>query len=1223
MSYGNCIQTTITTLRTRSGATKVCLVIRSCYPAHSLPAIVYARAPPSFQARYFSFRPPPITSPTPYAPSPSPAPAQSSVSLSLTLDYAHNSRSPSPFRASSPSPSTHQGNILRIPQQISPALFANELEYLYTGKGLGEAFEFLFDTSESREQGDAEENRIDKLRKDLVYMWRSRLYSDIRISLTGTFSTSNPEHTTAIFSSHRFILVSRSPYFRTQLLTWAPKATIAAGSSAPGEPLTVTLPSPPFTPASLHFTLGYIYTGTLIFSHRTYDLDTAFAILRSANYLSLPHLYNETQARIVYEMLHGLYHAFLEFDEYERITNAKWGIGGCRCRQCARRVPRILEFALSDDIANNYLERGARRALVGLFGEGWCNSEFAAQPQKIRDSVVKGVGKRTTPTNVFPLLFAAQHAMKKLDAAIDAWADISREMVLTAQKTIDECLVKESELCFEQPEWVEMLEGDGVGFEDGERVGWVMEALKRGMSERYAATVYQVRVFIHHGVCILIPHRPSCRVSSFARTRQKQTRPCFRKRRRSVRRWKKHASTWSDGSGNGGWAYARKVVLTRSRDGPSKKSRKVGCMPIFSIDLIVFAEIEVPVEDLISPAPHHTLRNPHLSRALRPSLIRGSGDTDSDTLSVHSLRASVLSRTIPTSKSRDGNLASSGGSIRSVARSTTTLTPSARVRNHSTISRASERPDSKLTPDSASITSVRTGATAKARAHGHRRSPSSNTTSTRSTDDRPHDKEGDEDDNQDGASTPTPSVSTSPNGRPTLSKIITASTSSMRSTASTSTKLPVHVRPRHPTSHSSHHPSHHATNGLSTLRIPSSVVRPNSSLSSATSDSTFRTAPTELTPTSAGSNGARSRKTSGGSTLSTVSTRTVGTTAKKTTATAAVGVPNVRNRVASGVSITSTRTPVRHDKDKDTAKISPASTAKRLPSAGRTTPVAQKKTLGKTVHVIEKTASQKSSPGPSPRIGRVEIAKPKTDVDQEKDNTPTPTDTDDTETALHTVFTAPEVPILAHDTDPIVTPPLDDDDTLTGRTSTDTITTTTQTPPTSSPSLALTEASLLPPGATLDIGIPCIIASKRKRFRALARYIGEVVGETGPWVGVEVPLDTWVGDVRDGRAWCDGSWCGVRYFDIGGNGSEWEFGGDERAPRRRKTEWPGAGAGTLKGGGGGTKREGDQLMVGLERMKRMRSVSPVASDLSTSESMGLFVRPQQVLYVVDAVGADL
>jgi len=45
---------------------------------------------------------------------------------------------------------------------------------------------------------------------------------------------------------------------------------------------------------------------------------------------------------------------------------------------------------------------------------------------------------------------------------------ISREIVLAAQKSIDECFVRESEACFEQLEWVEILGGDGVGFEEWE-----------------------------------------------------------------------------------------------------------------------------------------------------------------------------------------------------------------------------------------------------------------------------------------------------------------------------------------------------------------------------------------------------------------------------------------------------------------------------------------------------------------------------------------------------------------------------------------------------------------------------------------------------------------------------------------------------------------------------------------------------------------------------------
>jgi hypothetical protein len=109
----------------------------------------------------------------------------------------------------------------------------------------------------------------------------SRLYSDVRIALTGNFSSSDTQGdpTTAIFSSHQFILVSRSPYFHTALLSWP------SSSSSSEEPPILNLPSPPFTPASLHFTLGYIYTGALIFSHRSYDLSTAFAILRASLYL--------------------------------------------------------------------------------------------------------------------------------------------------------------------------------------------------------------------------------------------------------------------------------------------------------------------------------------------------------------------------------------------------------------------------------------------------------------------------------------------------------------------------------------------------------------------------------------------------------------------------------------------------------------------------------------------------------------------------------------------------------------------------------------------------------------------------------------------------------------------------------------------------------------------------------------------------------------------------
>lgn len=147
------------------------------------PAIVYARAPPSFQARYFSFRPAPISSPTPqpYSSSPPPYPQLSTPSLALSLQHNlggslaidYPSRSPSPGyatgqglnasvghlpRSHSPAPSqrtiattmTTVGALTRFPTTMNPTLFAHELEYLYTGKNFGAAFEFLFDAADSK-----------------------------------------------------------------------------------------------------------------------------------------------------------------------------------------------------------------------------------------------------------------------------------------------------------------------------------------------------------------------------------------------------------------------------------------------------------------------------------------------------------------------------------------------------------------------------------------------------------------------------------------------------------------------------------------------------------------------------------------------------------------------------------------------------------------------------------------------------------------------------------------------------------------------------------------------------------------------------------------------------------------------------------------------------------------------------------------------------------------
>jgi len=118
----------------------------------------------------------------------------------------------------------------------------------------------------------------------------------------------------------------------------------------------------------------------------------------------------------------------------------------------------------------------------------------------------------------------------------------------------------------------------------------------------------------------------------------------------------------------------------------------------------------------------------------------------------------------------------------------------------------------------------------------------------------------------------------------------------------------------------------------------------------------------------------------------------------------------------------------------------------------------------------------------------------------------------------------------------------------------------------------------------------------------------------------------WGADKLDGRDWNDGSLDGVRYFEIGSAANSDE--GEERATRRRRLDYMADSAtasitGSISSGAlNRRKREGDQLLVEQDRLKRIRSVSPAVSDVSSMESRGLFVRPQQILLVIDAQEQD-
>lgn len=360
--------------------------------------------------------------------------------------------------------------VLRLTHGDTPEMFQAQLEWLYTGEGFGDVVEWISAEDDSGlggsirdslgRRGDIHERR-DKLGQDLTYMWRSKLYADVRIhldnpSIDDDASDDSDDSTdslssTATFTSHRIILVSRSPYFASLLLNPSSFQSHSSGD--------IHLPTPPFTPATLHFCLGWMYAGHLDFSNRTFDLTTAFQIHRAAIYLQLDALVGEIEARIVWDFCHGL-------------DRAK-----CHCKRCPFRAARVWRFATASDVGAVGLEGLARRYLVDSWAESWAR-DVATADESLRRELVKDVVGTIRPDNVVAIFRSVGIVKTRMETALrtkgreaSVWVDTLESMIETVQLAGRKILVDQFAQIAQGKEMWDLLSGKGFNTDFLDEIG--------------------------------------------------------------------------------------------------------------------------------------------------------------------------------------------------------------------------------------------------------------------------------------------------------------------------------------------------------------------------------------------------------------------------------------------------------------------------------------------------------------------------------------------------------------------------------------------------------------------------------------------------------------------------------------------------------------------------------------------------------------------------------
>ena len=453
-----------------------------------------------FISRPFSRSPTSLSSPTPHLLPPlfpsgaktppssyprlSPLPVQSS-SLSI-----HSFQSEGTIRASF-------DTILRLTHGDTPELFQAQLEWLYTGEGFGDVVEWISAEDDGGLGGSIRDSlgrrgniheRRDKLGQDLTYMWRSKLYADVRIHLNSMEERLDDKSdesddsvdslsSTASFTSHRFILVSRSPYFASVLLN------PSSFSSSPQNTGDIYLPTPPFTPASLHFCLGWMYAGHLDFSNRSFDLGTAFQIHRAATYLQLDALMGEIESRIVWDFCHGL----------ERSR--------CACRRCPLRAARVWRFANAPDVGAVELSKRAKEYVVASWAESW-GREVGTADDKERKVVLDEVVKRINANNVVAAFRSIALLRIRLDTAlrtkgreVGLWVDALTTMLETVQTHSRRLLMDSFSTIADGKEMWDLVSGKGFNMDLLEEVGKeLVDALSTATGCVEGPRIYQALV---------------------------------------------------------------------------------------------------------------------------------------------------------------------------------------------------------------------------------------------------------------------------------------------------------------------------------------------------------------------------------------------------------------------------------------------------------------------------------------------------------------------------------------------------------------------------------------------------------------------------------------------------------------------------------------------------------------------------------------------------------
>ncbi|CAG8432854.1 7342_t:CDS:2 [Diversispora eburnea] len=298
-----------------------------------------------------------------------------------------NGQSIRSVRLSNPDPIT-------VKTDADPFLFKQELKFFYTGEEGSEEFLNAVDTTDELEQ--------QKLKEDLLYMYKSKLYTDVE-----------------------------SEYFKKMLSSNFLEARTAS----------ISLDATIFSPMSINLILSFIYTGNLTYNQKPLTLEICEWVWIGADFLNMKNLCDDIVYRISTKV-----HYF-----------------ACTCGECQVVIPRVASFAKEHEVTK--LWKGCLHVLAIGFDNMWPHREFANLDEDTREEVLMTLLANIQTSNIISIFKGCRRIYSMIDIKGIGlpWIESIRRMTNQVRSFATQILVDDFEqICEEDQEFLDCV--DGVGF---------------------------------------------------------------------------------------------------------------------------------------------------------------------------------------------------------------------------------------------------------------------------------------------------------------------------------------------------------------------------------------------------------------------------------------------------------------------------------------------------------------------------------------------------------------------------------------------------------------------------------------------------------------------------------------------------------------------------------------------------------------------------------------